>query len=536
MEDWISKDLKIYHTMFENNDPEELAINHCAMSMLKILNGLSEMNYTKFHRYEKTIIWSAMKLFSKQCIEQLNSVINYQTNVEKKRELISDIENSISEIVEVCKNIFDSTTNPEREMFQSLSIDTNTHELSPKLCAFYSCMLEKIVTLFSANGEKYAFIIHPTLRSTIEAKLLFKKREISGKVVIIYISENVLDDFNLVPVCLIHEAFHVISKEERYRKKRAIFLFLQMVLEMKRLLFQGITFSKNQVKDTKIKDTLAKIVFYDIKKQLLDLDAYPSDSKIFYSKEIKKHLCNIFKKYFVEISANADNLLPELVSQMCPEANYNVFHDKLNHIYYLIEQIRDNVAKVLLGNTISAKAELLLFIYREAYADIACILTLDLTPYQYNFAFRHSIQFKYPETYKDRNKEIREYLVAKTISNILPPNNQNGWIPSFVESCQNKLVQCNKNFDDFSGTTGHNDENYGIIDGGFSSQELQYFTQYLFCCGKALYIRLEKAECIKSFRNFMKNVNADSSNETLLINILQGNAEQLFIQKKSGGL
>lgn len=66
--------------------------------------------------------------------------------------------------------------------------------------------------------------------------------------------------------------------------------------------------------------------------------------------------------------------------------------------------------------------------YRETYADLACILMLELTPEQYNNAFSKSVRFKYDEeNYYDMDRKIREELVMKTVSRILPENQKAKW-------------------------------------------------------------------------------------------------------------
>ena len=103
-EHWIKQNL-IYYTKICKGSEGEAAISNCAMSMAKILNGLSEMRYTQFHRYEKQIFWNAMKLFSEQCIKQIGYALDCEDVTEKKI-VISDIEESISDMSEVFKNIF----------------------------------------------------------------------------------------------------------------------------------------------------------------------------------------------------------------------------------------------------------------------------------------------------------------------------------------------------------------------------------------------------------------------------------------------
>ena len=162
MRDWIVEGISMYKKVYELYIENEPALGGYAFSMVRILNDLSEMKYTQFHRYEKAMLWRVMEVFSKQCIEQIYQAHNC-VDVEEKKAIMIDIEESISEITDVYKNIMDGTANTERQMFQSLSMNTNMYELSPKLCSFYAAILEKVIKMFNYGEGEYAFVLHPTV-------------------------------------------------------------------------------------------------------------------------------------------------------------------------------------------------------------------------------------------------------------------------------------------------------------------------------------------------------------------------------------
>ena len=116
---WITENLEKYKCMYKECNEEEAAISNCAMSMVKILNGLSEMKYTQFHQYEMKMIWNPMEVFSRQCIEQLEYA-RICKEVEEKREIIEDVEKSISAIADVSRNILDGTANVEKLLLNYL--------------------------------------------------------------------------------------------------------------------------------------------------------------------------------------------------------------------------------------------------------------------------------------------------------------------------------------------------------------------------------------------------------------------------------
>lgn len=140
----------------------------------------------------------------------------------------------------------DGTANVERQTVQSLSLDASMYDLSPKLCSFYSAILSRVVEMFREADKEYAFVMNPTIRSTIETELLLKNRKKSGKVVVVYIPEGAMEQFELVPICLVHEAFHVITKRERQRKRRAKCLMLHMIEFMEDFLFREVEFDGDE--------------------------------------------------------------------------------------------------------------------------------------------------------------------------------------------------------------------------------------------------------------------------------------------------
>ena len=167
--------------------------------LLRILNGLSQMEGSKLYRYEARILGEAMKLFCAHYIAQVDSALQTGIGTEKKMEIILDIEDAISKISNVYKNVIDSTTNSDRQMFTSQAVETSIYDISPKLFAAYSTILETLVRLFEKQGI-YAFLLHPSLKSNIETASLFDMRKREGKVVLIYIPENKIENIRQIPI------------------------------------------------------------------------------------------------------------------------------------------------------------------------------------------------------------------------------------------------------------------------------------------------------------------------------------------------
>lgn len=512
MDQWLTDNLLKFQSIYMQYNQSEAALCSCAMTMMKILNGLSEMAYTKFHRYEKKMLWTAMELFSKQCIQQIQIALEC-SEVERKREYIVDIESSISEMTDVYKNIMGGVSNAERQMFQSLSVDIKIHDLSPKLCAFYSSILEAVVTMFKENGMEYAFVLHPVLHSTIEAKVLLEKREQSGKVVIIYVSENVIEEFDLVSICLLHEAFHVLTKSERMRSNRARCFLLQMVEQMGYQIFHDVSFRRN---DPEIKEMLLKYWFREVKEQLMQFGQRAEDDKGFYARQIAIEIENKVKEYLRDVDTDAENVIMDTISQSKGVTNYSNYLDQAHDAEKNSKKIRRNIFYIVSENLIAEIAERIMFIYRETYADIACILLLQLRPELYQNAFLNSIQFQHDTTYVDDAKMLRESLVATVVSREICTELKEPW-KHYADSLNGEIGRQEKSEESHLSSEIYRD----IIK--INSNTRKMYEDYLIKCASALSMRLQNINGIIEFRKRMDRV-ITGDYQQLLKSILSGDA------------
>lgn len=525
MEQWVREKLVDYKYIFEKYIVEEAAISNCALSMSKILNGLSEMTYTQFHWYEKKMLWKAVEVFSKQCIEQMRYALQCG-DVSEKKAVIADIETSISGMMDVYKNILDGTANAERQIVQSLSMETHMYELSPKMCAFYSAIMDTVIDLFTEGKTEYAFIMHPTLQSTIETRILLRQRKKSGKVMIVYIPESVIEEFDMVVICLLHEVFHVITKNERYRKKRAKYFLLHMLIYVEFFLFENVNFSYIIEDDEQIKRELMNIWFVEAKEKLKEFNSKEDFDMCFYSDNIKREVVGLMKHCLMKINYNIKDVVMRISFKRLQVNEYRGFREMFDKTEKSINIIQKNVHDIIMKNALVDVADRLIFIYREAFADIGCVLTLQLAPEQYRAAFLKSIQFRYDNSkYFDTNREIREILVMKTVMNLLPSEQQSDW-ENALKYCGNsyqKNTEVIRQKEHQSASEKKYNDNVRMI---MFSQAMDNFEEYLFLCGEAISRRLSVMDKIDNFRKYIRKVLREDSQEEVLIRILAGSVYQ----------
>lgn len=514
MEQWVIDNLKKYQEMYKHHNQKDSALRSCALTMVKILNGLSEMDCTQFHEYERKMLWRAMELFSEQCIDQM--YIAYECgNVLKKKEYIEDIEASISAMAEVYRDVMGGVSDAERQMFQSLSVDMKMYDLSPKLCAFYSSILDRVVEMFKDGGMEYAFVLHPMLRSTTEAKVLLEKREQSGKVVIVYLSESLMEKFDSTSICLIHEAFHVLTKSERNRKERMVSFALQMMEHTQRLVFDGVSFG---AEDKKIKEELTKRWLGGLKQWIVQVRKEDKDDKSFYGKRAEEEVNNRLMKCLEEINEKLEDTVKEFANKWFIYTDYEAFQKNAEATQYIIKQIRSNVFQIASEGKIQKMSNEIMLLYREAYADIACILLLEIDKECYDKAFTDSIRFRYNVPYEDSIRELRESLVAEIVSKHISLERRGSWEQCMAQSEpeSQKGEQTQQFSEENSGQIGEDHVNMGL------NQFIRgFFTRYLDKCAYEFSDRLRGINDIEVFRERMREV-VTGENQQLLGDILGG--------------
>lgn len=512
MEQWIKSDLKQFQKMYQKYNRHDSALGNCAMMMVKILNGLSEMTITQFHRYEKKMLWKAMELFSRQCIEQINIAAQCQDDLDKK-EYIEDLEISISEIAEVYRNTMGDVSNVERQMFQSLAVDAKMYDLSPKLCAFYSSILEKVVAMFAEEGKDYAFVLHPMLRNTIEAKVLLKTRRQSGMVVIIYIPEGVIEQFDLVCVCLIHETFHVLTQKERNRQKRMVCFMKQMILQIQRLIFEGVNFG---TEDVEIKDNLKKQWFVGMKQKISEYQNGNADDNTFYGEQARIEIEKKMKECLAGININLENEVKEMAFKVNKYKDFYDFQQQTDRVLKNINILRGNIFEIACKNKITVLCDTLMFLYRETYADIACIMLLEINLFTYDKAFEDSIRFQRNDSFVDEIRILRERLVSDAVSKKI--NTWNEGQEVIVNPVSENSVNGNSKIEGRQNKEGYDNI---CVDTHFR----KIFAEYLDACAEDLSIRLQSIRGIESFRKYMVGI-ITGKPQNSLEKVLKGDVAQ----------
>lgn len=513
--EWISEQRTELVQVYQNcKTADEPVLEAFSVYLLRMLNGLAQMESSKLYGYEDQILGKAMKLFCKHYVEQVNSVLG--SDSESKKSIIEDIEDAISKISNAYKNIIDSTSNSDRQMLTSQAVETSIYDISPKLFATYSIILETLVRLFGKQGV-YAFLLHPSLKSNIETTSLFNRREKEGKVVLIYIPENEIEKIGQIPMYLLHEAFHVLTREERNRKKRACNMELHLSNAISQLLFKNVNFDfidSDEVKED-IKKKLMKR-WFKTSERIQRLESEDGNSRTFYSKKVIQQICQNWRECLGGILVT----LGKDLCQVLAEIEYREGSDPYIQLPLSEWEIQTNIVEILANNKVEQYANMYMRVYREAYADVACILMAGISPAAYEQAFKDPAIVGADNTEEqDIIRVLRVHTVAKAVAACSGVNHSNEWKEY---SKNNDYEKCGIDKKEVTVAAKEQEERKGKKENDgiqIFKNDLELFEDIIVNGAQNLWEKLGKEKSgFDEFRNIVENLN--------LVDILNGRVNE----------
>lgn len=435
-----------------------------------------------------------MGIFTEEFMEQVNLAL-VCNNVSEKKKYIDDIENSLFEVIGVYKNILDSTANSDRQMFMSKAVDTKMYELSPKICAFYSEIMEEIVSMFGGKNEKlYAFFLQPTMRSRIHAKHMFSMRNKSGKVVIVYVPENAVEEFDVLPIHLLHEAFHIITKGERLRKIRAENYLKNMVLSIRELLFENVVFGEEET-DYDVKEKLMEYWFAGVRTLNEKIQLKEEDSRELYSHALAETVVAELQKLLYQM---LDKINEGVDACFCmnDSVTFSEYMQMRKMAVGRAGQITNNAINILSGKYLAHISDLYLRLYREAYADLACLLTLEADPEIYKDTFQRAVQFRVIDKDSDFEKDLRCMFVADAMAE------------NMADACSGKWEEYTKELKENISCQPNNAGQFGEsrVTIALSSPMEELFRQYFRGCAAEVKKKLLTISELPQFRKKMSRL------------------------------
>lgn len=413
----ILKDIEV--KCIAEQDTQLAFYTDCLMDMLRIFHNVERTNML---HYVCMILEPIMSLTVQFYIDSYNKYCDLKNNsfdFNKNKErmiILNDIEVSLSSIGEACEMIIQSTNGADRTFVQSAPVSAGLLNVSSKVCAYYSVMLNDLTDLFKqGNKKEYAFCVFPSLAYRSKAQLLFSSREERGKIGIIKIPTKSILDIKYIRVLLCHECFHIVSKPEiRLRKMRAECYLKILLYDLSERFFNNTELNSAQI------DALERFLYKNVIESIHDkFKGRQEEDRIFYSANIQSiyasHLLGLLREV---LNIGAESIYKQIF--LCIKVNnYEEYEELYNRARNICDQIRNTSVDLLTHNAIPLLCSFYMDVFRETFSDLMSVLLLRLKPEEWINAFQY-------QPVEDNESEERPGLYIRTflVSSLLTSNDE----------------------------------------------------------------------------------------------------------------
>lgn len=379
-------------------------------ALRKVYQAFRKMEETEMLSYAKQIIAPAFPNIVVYFEDRVNACM--EERPEKQKALIrEDVEHSIVEFCEMFDTIIHSTNMVDQILFQTAPLHTGIRYTAPKLCAYYSQVLNQFARILQDNkNDQYAFCVYPTLNSKAQAVILFETMEKTGKVCVIRVPGHQIAAVDRMLLLLFHELFHILPGEGQRRRRERAGLYWQVLLyAMTEKIYSGCKLSSEEVGalDGYFISSMAERLNREL------LETVSGDRRL-YSRHLQERTLSEFLRVLQRIGEEG---IEDYKNILYKGKNWNTFteyRDNAKRVKDIYGNVRKNVQVLLINNRFISEADFYMKLFREPFADMLTILLLRLSPAQYFNGVG----------YQEKNKKnvygrdllgYRMYFVVKTL-------------------------------------------------------------------------------------------------------------------------
>lgn len=364
-------------------------------ALRKVQRAFHKMEETEMLSYASQIIKPAFPNIVIYFEDRVRACIEAEKEIEKAH-IREDVENSIVEFCEMFDTIIHSTNTVDQILFQTAPLHTGIRYTAPKLCAYYSQVLNSFAKLLQDNQlanqpdkqpegqpddqyDKYAFCVYPTLNSKAQAGILFETMERRGKVCVIRVPGHQIAAVDKMLLLLFHELFHILpGEEQRKRKERAGVYWQVLLYAMKEKLYSGFDLTLEE------ENHLAEHFFSPMTVILSEFfaDTLPEDRNL-YSRHLQEWTLSEFLKVLQKILESGIQDYRDILYKGKTWDDFQAYNQSTKRVKRIYGNMRKNAQILVANNRFVDEAEFYMKLFREPFADMLTILLLRLSPGQY---------------------------------------------------------------------------------------------------------------------------------------------------------
>lgn len=435
------------------HDNHEKELEFYCNCLLKMVRAYNKIEQTELLYYISRIMKHVFPLVCRYFHDRIERYFG-DSDYFEKQEILKDTEESIVEFSDVFHTIINSTNSADRILFQTAPLNVGMRYAAPKLCVYYTSALNYLSGVLekdSGQSGNYGFCVYPTLNSHAAAVLLFSSRKEKGKVGIIRLPQKDIADIDHLKIYFLHELFHIVPGNLRYRKRRAG-LFANILLYD---IYDSIFSSCDQRDIEKIGDKLQEYMFSDLISEFeKTIVGHEEDDRLFYSKEIMENFASQIIAWMQNMQKiSKSEFLSYIIDKR--DIDFLEFNSYSQSIKNVFDEMKRNIGVILSDSRIKLICEFFMDLFREVYSDLLTITTLELLPEEYFSTFYSNFDGIEKKVIAENiSFKLRVILVTKTLSNCYDKEkNSSQFLEKWaawpeIEGCGNKYVDSIKSFDE----------------------------------------------------------------------------------------
>lgn len=373
MNGWCMKKIEIlrqHRDKLKDGRNEVLYSNWLAL--IRVLNVLSQYEYSLFSKDIFRIIFPSMKLICRKFEEILESY--GAENFVKQYDKVLIIERYINEVDGMIQHLIHTS----QTIMAVPGYSGSLYDIPTKMLLFYMAYAYKVISMFDDTEQSFGCFICPLLNSKPEVQEIETKAE-DEILLDIRLAQRHLYMSRAFVVILTHELFHYIGDEGRSRKERGTHLTKMCVYALTYILLRGkensgldeVLRTPIEAKEKEIQEFLVKTIPIAFKERNKD-----ADEKVYSSAALQKLMTDSCCAVLNDPRYGLDDALRRIQMRDWQEAeDLKQALSKWSDFLQEVEFIRK---RIMTKDLVEEIVDRFIYSFQEIYADLSSIICLEL--------------------------------------------------------------------------------------------------------------------------------------------------------------
>lgn len=387
----------------EKQCTNERVITFCH-ALWQLLQSLKPLEIAPAKKYDFWSLYIPFSVFVDILEEKLETAQAVDASEEEKDFVCNE---EIYNFIHKISMTLHGTLRTDIQFFQIRDFNVIVHYAPAKLRAFYSFWVLRLTDYYNEFNEdgvknKYSFILSPGMYQQTGVSELYTNYVENKRLMLIKVPERHLYAIRWLPVILAHEVSHFVGYASRRRMARH-FACLKICTRVMFLEINYYRYCSSRAEFQQIKEQGVKglKLYEDMEKELekeeyrvrVTSGLYPHEFHSENSMEIIKRTFRNGNGGFTDKIISEDSERMNIFLKKEKNITEMPFGQQCREIQKILEESNREYKEILTLNQkfgfelLPQLLEILIYMCKEAYADLIAILTLGLSPEEYLYSF-----------------------------------------------------------------------------------------------------------------------------------------------------